>query len=387
MENHQNTNYWETHSPFSDHPDNVDGTIENGLYVIRQIGMSNTSAQFAKLLIPADGRFSWSVVQALLNPFGGTKILPEWYRGAPNITSGYHDLELVPHSYSYPGIQNPSTIAFIRDTVNHTWIYPQYYLGDGKDAFRMTYNQVFSPWSNPNNQRASDDTTHFGFEITNFNSGVYTLNLYVNSSSGASPSKPQNLTVSGGEWENPVLTWEPNTEPDLKSYKIYRKNHSDIWRLAATINAYNGSTPVTTWTDTEVDVRLSQPYIYYKMCAVDNDEYESLASNVAQIHGRLPKNNSLKSTEEIINSNILLPNYPNPFNPGTRITYTLKDKDHITLIVYDILGKEVARLVNGLQTKGEHVVNFNGNNLPSGIYIYKLTGSNFNISKKMLLIK
>jgi hypothetical protein len=70
LENHQNSNYWETHSPFSSHPNSVDGNIESGLYVIRQIGMINTSdpnnygkwIKFAKELIPADGRYTWSVV-------------------------------------------------------------------------------------------------------------------------------------------------------------------------------------------------------------------------------------------------------------------------------------------------------------------------------------
>ncbi len=82
-----------------------------------------------------------------------------------------------------------------------------------------------------------------------------------------------------------------------------------------------------------------------------------------------------------------LSNYPNPFNPTTTISYTLKERDHITLIVFDILGKEVTRLVDGIQTEGEHSINFDGSSLPSGIYIYRLTGTNFNISKKMLLIK
>jgi len=82
-----------------------------------------------------------------------------------------------------------------------------------------------------------------------------------------------------------------------------------------------------------------------------------------------------------------LHNYPNPFNPTTTISFNLKQKDYVTLIVYDILGKEVARLVDGLQTEGEHSVSFDGSNLASGMYIYSLKGTNFNISKKMLLLK
>lgn len=242
LENHQNASYWETHSPFSSHPNSVDGTVESGLYVVRQIGMANTSSQFAKLLIPADGRYSWSVVQAIDNPYDD-KILPVWYRGLPNLTSGYHDLEFVPHTYSYPGIENPSSIHFVRDTLYHTNTEPNYYLGDGKDAFGIGYNQVFSPWSNPNNQKAVNTTTPFGFEITSFSSGVYTLNFYVNTSVDASPSKPQNLQVLKGPYylNNYLIkvSWDANNEPDLSQYEIWRKVSgtnclSHDWQLIGT---------------------------------------------------------------------------------------------------------------------------------------------------------
>jgi tetratricopeptide (TPR) repeat protein len=98
------------------------------------------------------------------------------------------------------------------------------------------------------------------------------------------------------------------------------------------------------------------------------------------------KENEQKSATNT-NNNLTLDNYPNPFNPITKITYSLKQRDHVILIVYDILGKQVAKLVDGIQTEGEHSINFNGSNLSSGTYIYKLKGTNFNISKKMLLVK
>ena len=91
-----------------------------------------------------------------------------------------------------------------------------------------------------------------------------------------------------------------------------------------------------------------------------------------------------QDNKNIINS---ISNYPNPFNPATTIYFTLRQKDYVTLIVYDILGKEVIRLIDGIQTEGEHSVSFDGSSLASGMYIYQLKGSNFNISKKMLLLK
>ncbi|HEX2983276.1 MAG TPA: T9SS type A sorting domain-containing protein, partial [Ignavibacteriales bacterium] len=83
----------------------------------------------------------------------------------------------------------------------------------------------------------------------------------------------------------------------------------------------------------------------------------------------------------------LTQNYPNPFNPETKINFTIPLNGKTTLKVYDILGREVAALINGEMEKGTHTVNFNGRNLSSGVYIYRLQSGNFTESKKMALIK
>lgn len=80
-------------------------------------------------------------------------------------------------------------------------------------------------------------------------------------------------------------------------------------------------------------------------------------------------------------------NYPNPFNPVTTISYDLPVNDVVTLTVYDILGKEVARLVNGFQQKKAYSVPFNGAGLASGIYFYRLQTTSFSEVKKMVLLK
>lgn len=80
-------------------------------------------------------------------------------------------------------------------------------------------------------------------------------------------------------------------------------------------------------------------------------------------------------------------NYPNPFNPTTNIQFAIPEAGNYSLRVYNLLGQEVAALVNGGLTAGIHNVTFDASKLTSGMYIYKLTGSNVNISKKMLLMK
>jgi hypothetical protein len=80
-------------------------------------------------------------------------------------------------------------------------------------------------------------------------------------------------------------------------------------------------------------------------------------------------------------------NYPNPFNPSTIIRYSVTGNEHVSLLIYNILGKEVASLVNEYKAAGTYKVEFNGANLPSGIYFYKLSTPKYTEVKKMTLLK
>lgn len=80
-------------------------------------------------------------------------------------------------------------------------------------------------------------------------------------------------------------------------------------------------------------------------------------------------------------------NFPNPFNPTTRIEYSLPGSGAVTLKVYNVLGEVVASLVSGFQTAGDHTAVFNGQRLASGVYIYRLQSGDYSISRKMLLLK
>ncbi len=97
---------------------------------------------------------------------------------------------------------------------------------------------------------------------------------------------------------------------------------------------------------------------------------------------------NLKNSGDLINKQFeLYQNYPNPFNPTTTIKYTLEKTTDVTLKVYDILGEEVTTLVSGKHNAGRYSVNFNGSNLSSGIYYYKLKTDKFTRTRKMILIK
>ena len=80
-------------------------------------------------------------------------------------------------------------------------------------------------------------------------------------------------------------------------------------------------------------------------------------------------------------------NYPNPFNPNTTISYQVPGKVKVVIKIFDILGKEIATLVDEEQEAGKYKVNFNGGKFASGVYVYRMTAGEFMMSKKMILVK
>jgi hypothetical protein len=80
-------------------------------------------------------------------------------------------------------------------------------------------------------------------------------------------------------------------------------------------------------------------------------------------------------------------NYPNPFNPSTRIAFTIPERAYTTIQVFDVLGREVARLLNEELTAGEYEVNWNATGLPSGVYLYRVQSGNYITVRKAILLK
>ncbi len=104
------------------------------------------------------------------------------------------------------------------------------------------------------------------------------------------------------------------------------------------------------------------------------------------------KNSTITSVQrnkksEIPSEYTLQQNYPNPFNPTTKIVYQLPKEGYVSLKVYNILGKEIASLVNEKKTTGTYQVIFDGSNLSSGIYFYRLQSENFVETRKLILLK
>jgi hypothetical protein len=112
-------------------------------------------------------------------------------------------------------------------------------------------------------------------------------------------------------------------------------------------------------------------------CFIGIDEINIIRSSV----GISPINTNVP------NNYILEQNYPNPFNPSTKINFAIPKSGLITLKIYDILGKEISTLINEYLSAGNYSVNFNGSNIPSGVYFYRLEANRYITTKKMLMIK
>jgi hypothetical protein len=94
------------------------------------------------------------------------------------------------------------------------------------------------------------------------------------------------------------------------------------------------------------------------------------------------------AAETVIPGAAMLPqNYPNPFNPSTTIRYGLPNRSHVTLTVFNTLGQQVAKLVNGEREAGYHEVTFDGRNLTSGVYLYRMQAGSYVETKKCVLVK
>jgi hypothetical protein len=100
-----------------------------------------------------------------------------------------------------------------------------------------------------------------------------------------------------------------------------------------------------------------------------------------------PTDVRVRSDRPIIKSFSLSQNYPNPFNPSTEISYNLPAPGHVSLKIFDLLGREIETLVDAFQGAGQKSVSWNAGNLSSGVYFYRLQAGRFSQTKKLLRLQ
>jgi hypothetical protein len=163
--------------------------------------------------------------------------------------------------------------------------------------------------------------------------------------------------------------------PDVFRLSIPTSQGTSITTSAGTENFQFTYKRNSVWVDSMI----------YTLVFVQNDNNKEVMNS-----GR-PSNITITGIQtynnEVPGTYTLMQNYPNPFNPSTYIAFTIPKEENVTLKVYDILGNEVASLVNGKQQEGTYNIFFDGANLSSGVYFYKLTAGNYTDTKKMTLLK
>lgn len=173
------------------------------------------------------------------------------------------------------------------------------------------------------------------------------------------------------------LNWTTATEVDNYGFEVQRKKEKvESWEEIGFVEgAGNSNSPKEySFTDNLTPTHTLNHTLEYRLKQIDTDgSYEY--SDVVNVELGVPENYELKQ------------NYPNPFNPTTTISYQLPVKSFTTLKVYDILGKEVASLVNEEKEAGKYSVNFDGSSLTSGVYFSRLTAGSYTALIKMLMVK
>jgi|GEM_PF-3169985 len=158
-------------------------------------------------------------------------------------------------------------------------------------------------------------------------------------------------------------------------------NWTQIWE------AVNDGQP-RSWRYQNVDITqyANNPNMKLAWQYVGNDGDVVAIDNV-KLTGFVNVTDVEEENEKIPSTYELSQNYPNPFNPTTKINYSIPISSKVSLIVYDILGREVKSLVNEFQNAGRYSTNFDANGLSSGVYFYRLTSGQFSETRKLILLR
>lgn len=167
------------------------------------------------------------------------------------------------------------------------------------------------------------------------------------------------------------------------------------WPQLVNVDSRNGYILLDTHTGDEIDLLTNESYSFNVETSMQkssplNSTLTSSDSSDKQSRFKLiiePPTTTSLAADQIVRKLELAQNYPNPFNPTTTIRFNLPQSMEVSLVVYDMIGRQVAELVNGEMASGNHTVNFNASALSSGVYIYRLKTAQELISKQMVIIK
>lgn len=264
--------------------------------------------------------------------------------------------------------------------------------GTGNDCFIYSVSSAgayrwLQRYTGPGNNddkisRISVDTDGNVVGVGNSNQGANGNDLYVVKYNSAGALQWQNLLNVGGNdlgtsvaldaAGNVYLTGKTNAYGSGDDYLTASYSSAGVFRW---LNSYNFA---GTWNDFALKVTVDASNNVY-VTGNSWDDYATIKYSTTvglnTISNNTPENFELKQ------------NYPNPFNPVTKIRFSIPKQSNVKLSVFDVTGKEAARLVDNTINAGTYEYDFNASVLPSGTYFYRLTAGDYSETKKMILIK
>jgi M6 family metalloprotease-like protein len=377
----------ENHQLLSVFDDVTANRLDKGVWILHQQGpymeMDNVRIK------PSDGNWKWESPGVVSTCF--SQPLPVFRRGTPKVLAGVSHRDQIP---------TPSS------DVNWMYVYqdPSGRLNCGSffagQMFRGAFTAasgVFSPYSNPSSDTWANQPTPFSLEVINEIDGVATVRCaadpldasparrYLGADPSVQESQQGSLSLAwGAEWSE-----GQQLEADVNWSELERQ----IGEGGEKTTVYQG--PATRWKDSSLkyDTSGSVP-VSFRVRVRDTQGKYSVWSDLfcaaaAAVDG------VVRQTGEPGNAPIrfaLEANYPNPFNSATTILFALPEPSAVQLSIYDVLGRDVRRLLDAPLARGTYTVTWDGADeagarVPSGVYLYRLTTGSFSASRKMLMVR
>jgi len=177
------------------------------------------------------------------------------------------------------------------------------------------------------------------------------------------------LSFSANVTGNSVsLNWQTATELNNNGFELLRNN-----KAIAFVPGYGTTTEIKSYSYSDENLQTGK--FKYTLVQIDYDGTRTIVKEIEVEIENVPVVFSLNQ------------NYPNPFNPSTKISFSIPEKGNVSLKIFNSLGEEAALILNKEMEAGNHMIEFNAENLPSGIYLYQLSSGNNISTKKMMIIK
>ena len=225
-------------------------------------------------------------------------------------------------------------------------------------------------------------------EVAPVPSGIYEMtiaglnhfSLWLLHSGTTLPVELTSFTAAASN-RNVVVSWRVESESNNGAYRIYRSTDRTVVGELEVVVPGRGTTGephVYSWIDSRVTNEVTY---YYRLADVNLDGHEHMYPSIVcatpspQAIGIVPFKYSL------------MPNFPNPFNATTQIRFAIRDAGPVLLALYDVHGREVARLVNQPMAANTYQIEYNAFRLPSGVYFLRLETPKFSSTRKVMLVK